>query len=310
MNFNTNITNDLLEQIDNKVIPITYSELLKKDLPPRINLLDPWLPKGGLAMIYAKRGIGKTFFALELMVTIACGTNFLSFNAPRPAKVMYIDGEMPANTIKERIAQIQSRIQYPGIVIEPLIITPDLQDGFMPNLSDQIGQQQINELLDDVELVIVDNISTLCKFGKENDAESWLPVQQWILSLRKRGISVLLIHHAGKGGNQRGTSKREDILDTVINLKHPSDYKPSNGAQFEIHFEKARGMIGDDVNPTLCQLTDNGWTYTYLENSNYQKIVELANEGLRSFEIAEDLDLSKGYISKVLKKAREKGDLK
>ena len=40
--------------------------------------------------------------------------------------------------------------------------------------------------------------------GKENEVESRLPVQQWVLSLRRRGISVLLIHHAGRNGEQRG----------------------------------------------------------------------------------------------------------
>jgi len=37
-------------------------------------------------------------------------------------------------------------------------------------------------------------------------------VQGWLLVLRRRGISVMVIHHAGKSGLQRGTSRREDVL--------------------------------------------------------------------------------------------------
>jgi Protein of unknown function (DUF3489) len=62
--------------------------------------------------------------------------------------------------------------------------------------------------------------------------------------LRRRGISVLIVHHAGKGGQQRGTTRREDVLDTSISLRHPADYSPVEGARFEIHLEKARGVRG------------------------------------------------------------------
>ena len=34
--------------------------------------------------------------------------------------------------------------------------------------------------------------------------------QEWLLRLRRRGVSVLIVHHAGKGGEQRGKSRRED----------------------------------------------------------------------------------------------------
>lgn len=54
----------------------------------------------------------------------------------------------------------------------------------------------------------------------------------------------MFIHHAGKSGAQRGTSKREDVLDTVVALKRPGDYVTSQGARFEVHFEKARGIFG------------------------------------------------------------------
>src|SRR3712207_8895249 len=59
-----------------------------------------------------------------------------------------------------------------------------------------------------------------------------------------------LIHHAGKGGQQRGTSRREDALDTVIALRRPADYEPEQGARLEVHLEKARGVAGLDRKST------------------------------------------------------------
>ena len=69
----------------------------------------------------------------------------------------------------------------------------------------------IEPFLKDVDMVVLDNIATLCRTGKENESQSWQTMQAWLLELRRRGMTVLLIHHAGKSGDQRGTSAREDI---------------------------------------------------------------------------------------------------
>jgi putative DNA primase/helicase len=41
---------------------------------------------------------------------------------------------------------------------------------------------------------------------RENDSDAWSPIQQWLLQLRRRGLSVLIVHHAGKPGGQRGSA--------------------------------------------------------------------------------------------------------
>ena len=104
-------------------------------------------------------------------------------------------------------------------------MTQDLQGEPMPDLSTKGERAALEKFILDSDLII-DNISTLFRSGIENEAESWQPVQDWALELRRRGKSVLFIHHAGKGGQQRSTSKREDILDAVITLKQPEGYSP------------------------------------------------------------------------------------
>lgn len=41
----------------------------------------------------------------------------------------------------------------------------------------------------------------------------------------RKGLSVLILEHAGRNGEARGTSKRQDVLDTVIQLKRGEDYQ-------------------------------------------------------------------------------------
>jgi hypothetical protein len=199
-----------------------------------------------------------------------------------------------------------------------LIITPDAQDGPMPDLATPEGQAAIERIVTDygIELIIVDNISTLCRnSGPENDAESWRAPQEWALRMRRGGRSVLFIHHSGKGGAQRGSSKREDTLDAVLVLKRPADYLPEQGARFEIHFEKYRHSAGDEAKAIEVQLTTTPeghaiWTWNTCEEGTFKRVVALANEGLSPSEIGSELDIHKSTVSRHLRKGREQGLIK
>jgi len=57
-----------------------------------------------------------------------------------------------------------------------------------------------------------------------------LPGMDW----RLRGVTILFVHHEGKAGTPRGTSKREDILDTVVRLKEHDD--PHHGVRIKMRF--------------------------------------------------------------------------
>ena len=113
----------------------------------------------------------------------------------------------------------------------------------MPQMSGQVHELIEKAIGPDTGLLILDNLSTLAPSMQENEADAWAPIQTWILKLRKMGLSVLLIHHAGKTGRQRGTSRREDAFDSVIMLKHSDSYGLSEEASFEVHIEKARGFL-------------------------------------------------------------------
>ena len=263
-------------------------------------------------MVHARCGVGKTHLSLGIGYAVASGGKFLRWNAPEPRGVLLADGEMPAGALQERLANIIKAADHEPAA--PLnIITPDLQEFGMPNLCTEEGQEMVeSHITDDIDLIIVDNLSTLARGGRENDAESWEPVQIWALGQRARGKSVLFIHHSGKGGLQRGTSRREDVLDTVISLRRPQDYDPKDGAVFEVHFEKSRGIHGEDVEPFEAKLTTDehgrqSWVMQTLEESNLQRVGKLLSEGLKQQEIKTELGLSKGYVSKLARRAKELG---
>ncbi|MBR1164240.1 AAA family ATPase [Bradyrhizobium elkanii] len=244
-----------------QVSAINYDDFLRRDLPPRENLLAPWLPKAGLAMVHAPRGVGKTHFGHSVAWAVAAGGTFLRWTTPAGAfRVLLLDGEMPGTLLQQRLRQV---IEVSGLE-PPLpdylrIAAADLRRDGLPDLADPAAQQFYDDIVADAHLVVVDNLSTLCRGLRENEADTWAPVQAWCLGLRRQGKSVVLIHHDGKNGSQRGTSKKEDVLDSVIGLRRPPDYQADQGARFEIHFEKARGFLGSDAEPFEVQLVDGHW---------------------------------------------------
>jgi RecA-family ATPase len=196
----------------------TLDAFLAMQIPAKAMLLAPWLPEAGIAMIFAPRGIGKTYLALGVAYAVATGGEFLRWKAPTARRVLVIDGEMPAATQQERWSKlVKANDKEPPSGDYVRILASDRCEFGLPDLSTEDGQRAIEPHIGDADLIIIDNLSTLARSGKENESESWGCIQDWALRQRRQGRSIVFIHHAGKGGEQRGTSKREDIMDSVIN---------------------------------------------------------------------------------------------
>ena len=161
-------------------------------------------------------------------------------------------------------------------------------------------------MLPEADLLILDNLSTLCSNQSESASDAWAPIQEWLLKLRRGGVSVLFIHHAGTNGRQRGTSRREDVLDTVIALRRPEDYSPEHGARFEIHFEKLRNRVEAEASvpfeaklESTAELTAVQWTSCEIKPPLLKRAVELFEAGLTVREVAANLRISKSEAGRL-----------
>lgn len=289
------------------LVSLDMGQFLSMPIPERGYLLSPVLPVQGIGIMYAPRGIGKTFAALSVAVAVASGGAVFNWRAPMPKRTLYVDGEMPATSMQSRLSALVSGMSVPPHTLKNMaLITPDLQPCPMPDLSTAHGQALLEPFLKDVDMIVLDNIATLCRTGKENESQSWQTMQAWLLDLRRRGITVLLIHHAGKSGDQRGTSAREDIMDTVISLRRPREYSMAEGARFEVHLTKARGILGDDAKPFEANLVTEGnalrWQIKELEDVELEELKRLLSEGYSVRDCAEEMGKSKGAIQRLKKK--------
>jgi putative DNA primase/helicase len=150
-------------------------------------------------------------------------------------------------------------------------------------------------------------LSTLLRSGRENEADDWGGFQAWLLDQRRQGRTILLVHHAAKGGQQRGTSRREDALDVVVALRKPDDYSPDQGARFEVHFEKARHFSGPDARPFEASMdSSGGWRDTDLSTDREgDRLAALAASGMTQRAIADEMGLSAATVNRKLRARSE-----
>jgi putative DNA primase/helicase len=283
--------------------PLNLEEFLERDFPRREMLLAPWLPTQGLCMLYGPRGLGKTFVSVGISLAVATGGTFLGWTAPQPRRVLHIDGEMPAASLQERFAHA---IKLSGEMAMPSpdylhVLSAEIEPDGLPDLADPAGQAFYEPYLAGADLIVVDNISTVCRGIRENESDSWRPVQEWTLRMRRAGRAVLLNHHSGKSGDQRGTSKKEDVLDTVIALRRPADYGSGQGARFEVYFEKARGFFGPDAEPFQAHLMGDGWAISDIINEEKDEVLRLKAAGKSCRQIADETGRSKSAVGRILK---------
>ncbi|MDH5669568.1 MAG: AAA family ATPase, partial [Nitrospira sp.] len=293
---------------------VSYKDLLSLELPERPRYL-PWLMEGGNIMVFGPRGVGKTFLQLGLAVALTTGRGLLKWDVVKPAGVLYVDGEMQLDELRERTTALMDT--PPAAPLEFLTSQLVYQrcGGKDLVLTSESMRQEIVKILDarpDIRVVILDNISCLFSGINEDSKQDWEPINAWLIRLRHRGIATVLVHHAGKGGQQRGTSGREDSLDTVIQLTKPVGGDPTDGCHFELHFTKCRSVSGDDVAPLDVRLeATNGrlqLSCKLLEVSKVEQAQRLYAEGVTSpSDLAEELGITKGYASKLLKRIKAEG---
>jgi hypothetical protein len=176
-------------------------------------LAEPVIPAHRSVALFAPGGTGKSLLSLWLSVHLATGTDPFSGNRIEPINVLYLDYEMTADDLCERLEQMGfdesadlSHLSYAQL--------PSL-----PGLDEPEGGKAVVRLaaLVDADLVVIDTFSRAVH-GDENDADT---VRRWYrytgLHLKHDGRAFLRVDHAGKdiAKGQRGTSAKNDDVDIV-----------------------------------------------------------------------------------------------
>lgn len=253
-----------------RVLAYSFDDLQTAAFPVRPALMSRGdaaiIRQGTIAELFAYRGLGKTWLAHLVALVVAGRGEALGWHAPEARNVLLVDGEMPADMIRDRLARQAALL---GIRRCPRLVTigADWQPDYLPRVDTPEGQALLEPFVKGADLVILDNRSCLLDSEGEKDPAAWQPTQDYLLSLRRRGKAVLLVHHANRQGGARGIGRAEDVMDVVVKLSRPEDYTPSQGARFRVEFDKARGLHGEAVAPFVAALTEDGWLMESVESA-------------------------------------------
>ena len=290
---------------------LTQEELSMQDIPPREYLLSEWMPKDSFGMVYAPRGIGKSWFCMALGVAVSEGKKrFLGWDLHAQHDVLFVDGEMARIDLKERF---EGLCAGPNPKLHILASEMLYREGKPLSLDFLEEQRAVNDALQYLEekgcraqLIIFDNLSTLRRSVSENDNDAAKQLIDFFVNLRHRGYTVLIVHHAGKSGQQRGASVLEVPMDFVIKLAQKD--KAATGkfreARFDLTFDKIRGRrpLIDELSVSL-RPNDQGTLNLYFDatESNieprYRVLKYLAQRGRETYRVmGRDLEMATGSI--------------
>jgi len=296
-------------------IVVELGEFSRLDIPRKRKILDI-ISEQEIILLAGWRGTGKTWAGLSIVDAITRGTSFGPWKVHNSVPCLYLDGEMACQDIPDRL----KRLNPDQGQISPLYVYSDAYANYMglarANLLSETWRTTMKRILltRGVKFWVVDNIASLAGGIDENSKKDWDPINAWLVELRFAGITTLLLHHVSKGGNQRGTSAREDNIDMSLMLKQPPDYEPEQGASFILAFNKSR-LASDDLSQlqeTKFHLVPSGdgglkWTFGSVKQETRQSVLSMLDQGMTYEDISSALGISKGRISQLKADAVKKG---
>ncbi len=243
------------------------------------------------------------------------GTAVGEWKAHGRVKVLYVDGEMPADLIRDRDSGLSTCAGDVEFLNHEILFdrTEKVLNITNPDLQQAIMNRCINN---NVKVMVLDNLSTVASGMKENDSFDWEQVNNWLLQFRRHRIAVILVHHAGRNGEARGTSKREDATFWVVALddaKKESDDK--RGARFISRFTKPSRNTQEEIPAYEWHITTDPITGQINVSHKLAQSMDVFRKWIEDgvtecTQLAEELKVSKGTVSKMAQKAIREGWLK
>lgn len=303
----------------------TLQQLLEATFSDRQHLLFPWLREQESCMVYADTGVGKSLFALSAALAVAGGGEFLGWKpderaSERPWRVLYIDGEMHVGDIQERARMLMHAVPEvdpgkAGANLRFLARQHQEPDATFPLITEAAGMKFVRECVrqNATNLVILDNFSTLGEVDDENAASSFNAIQQFLLQLKVQGVATMLVHHAGKSGDFRGSSKLAATFETIIKLERLGSTVEHGAAAFRVRWDKVRaGGPKRKVREVAARLLEDAfaerlmskWDYEAAEIERLDELKELLVAGrfVMQKEIADYFDVTKTMARKYIDK--------
>jgi putative DNA primase/helicase len=278
------------------LLPAT--ELAQAAFPAPEAILGPILSRGSQCLLYGLPGLGKSLVALGIAHAAATGGSFLGWHAPRPHRVLYLDGYITPAEMKRRLMLFGP----PPASLQFSLVAHGMGEAL--DLTELESQARLMAGWRRPELVVLDDLASLA--GSHAATERWDDLQRFLLLQRRLERAVLLVHDVVREDQFR-SGPCEDVLDVVLALRRPVDWQAQDGARVEIHIEKARGLDGEMFAPIEAELRDGHWRWHYARPPQFTRGVALLESGLGAEQMGRVLGISRASAFRLQRQARQLG---
>ncbi|MYM34047.1 AAA family ATPase [Duganella sp. FT94W] len=293
--------------------------MLEVVFPVDTELLGAMILAKSIGMIAGMRGGGKSWLAILIAYAIAGKKTLPPWGNGAGLPTVILDGEMRSASLQKRLELIHASNKddesRQAAEQNLHIISRDCMGVEIGSIDTIEGQRQIDALIPDgIRLIIVDNLSAWTSGGRE-DGNSWAGIKTWLIAKRIAGVAVLLIHHAGKNGQQRGSSAHEDLLDYSILLTPLPNSADREDTRFSVQHTKLRDNL-PELRKTFeytIWVQDQALQFEvapagFQVSAHDAEWLSLHEDGMSYEEIGRKYGVNKSTVSRRLKRLREELD--
>lgn len=181
--------------------------------PPALDFIWPGFLSGTVGALVAPGATGKSFWALEAAMSVACGAtaesgvaggDLIGLSPVRSGRVIYFAGEDPEAALMGRIHAIGKHLgqQAREAIVENLNI--EVIMGKRLNVMEDRHLTHVIELCTNTRLVVLDTLSRIHCMDENSNSDMARLVATLEHVASRTGASILYLHHVSKGSAREG----------------------------------------------------------------------------------------------------------
>lgn len=268
---------------------------------------DTILPADGILLMYGDGGAGKTTLALDAVVHLADGREWLGLEVGRPVRSLVIENEGPRGKFRQILGEKLATLNGSDAG-ERLVVLDDPWSRF--TIADAGLREDVAAIVTERELdvVVLGPLATVGMVGGGTPDEISV-FERLLLELRSliaRPVAFWIVHHENKSGDVSGAWER--VPDTLVHVQG------AGNGHTRFVFRKAR-WSSENHGRTLNLAWSEGRTFSVVEDvarDLYSETLEAFrdDDAWRTYkETAELVHCRPGEAKSVLAELTRRGDL-
>jgi RecA-family ATPase len=180
--------------------------------PPELDFIWPGFLSGTVGALVAPGATGKSYWALEAAMAVACavaGGDLVKLNPDKTGPVVYFAGEDPEPALIRRVHSIGKYLNQNArqAISDNLILEPIM--GKRLNVMDQRHLNRLIEYCSGARLIVLDTLSRIHQLDENSNGDMANLVGTLEHVVAKTGASVLYLHHISKSSAKDGQGDQQ-----------------------------------------------------------------------------------------------------